>query len=245
MHGDYARHRFQMLAHLIEIQPLRGLLQQYTDGVVQQFDCAGDHHQCDDAARDRVELIPAGCEHDQGGCDHGYRTQCVVHHFKERGLHIHIVAALRGKNGDGDDVGHQPQYADEQQKPNIADRRFGIAEQSHACLEQRVDAHEQQHQRTACGGDDLKPCPTPGAGAVGFAAHQYGGDGRGDQYGNISEHMPGVGEQRQRIGDERRHDLDDEHGDGDGQCRHQPLLIPLDMGGGMRMRHDLSFRQSR
>ena len=89
-----------MLANLVEVKPLRGLFQQYLDRVGQQLDGPGNHHQCDDRAGHGIETIPAGGNHDQRRSYYSHGAECVVHHFEECGLHIHIVFALRGENKD-------------------------------------------------------------------------------------------------------------------------------------------------
>ena len=197
MHSKHMRHVFQMFAYLIEVKSIRCFLQQHLDRVVQQLDGARNHHQCDDGTGHGVEAIPSGGDHYQGRGHHGHRAKCVIHHLEERGLHIHVVFALRGKDENRDDICGKTQNAREQQQADIVDFRFGTAEQTHAGLHQRIDANDEQHHGTCGSGEHLKPGPAPSTSVVGLAAHQYGGDCGCRQHGHVGEHMTGIHQQGQ------------------------------------------------
>ena len=197
MDGHDVRDILQMRTYFVEIQSVRGLLQQHFQRIAQQLHRTWNHQQRDQAAGDGIEAIPPGEHHDHGRRYDRHRAQGIIHHFEERGFHVHVVVMLPGKDDDRADIGSQTQNAEEQQQPTVRHMFGGSSEQSHPRLDQRIQSDEQQDHRSRLRGQHLKPGPTPGAGAVGLSTHKHRRHRRCNQHRHVREHMPGIHQQCQ------------------------------------------------
>ena len=75
----------------------------------------------------------------------------------------------------------------------------------------RLEGHEEpddgEHARLERGPDDLGATHAPGGAVRGRTRGQLGGRQGHGQAGDVGEHVPGVGQQRQRSGDKGADDL--------------------------------------
>ena len=87
-------------------------------------------------------------------------------------------------------------------------------------------ADREQHRGLRRGGQHLGAPVPPGPVLGGRASGQHRGHQGQRQPGHVGEHVPGVGQQRQRPGDDRADHLDDQDRRGDAQHDRQRTAVP-------------------
>ena len=95
-------------------------------------------------------------------------------------------------------------------------------------LDEHVDRHAEQQHRVGEGGEDLQPVQAervvPAFGASAGELDRGEGHAEAD---HVGEHVAGVGDQRQRVGDDAGHDLHQHEDCEDGERYEEPALVPL------------------
>ena len=92
-------------------------------------------------------------------------------------------------------------------------------------LDDDAAGDDEQHQTVAEGDQHLQPLEAIGALAVRRPAREAEGEPGEKQAGEIGEHVAGIGQQRQRAGDEAAGRLDHHERAGDERCPEHAALV--------------------
>ena len=116
-------------------------------------------------------------------------------------------------------------------RPMAAMRKHGAAEyrlrrhQTPRRLDDDAGGDDEQHQSVAEGDQNLQPLEAVGAPAVRRPAREAEGKPGEKEPGKVGEHVAGIGEQRQRAGDEATRRFDDHECAGDERRPEHAALI--------------------
>ena len=223
VHRVHVRHVEDVGADVGQVDALGGGLHQHVDGLAQQLPGPRQDQRPDQQRGDRVRAVPPGQRDDGGGDQHGDRAERVVDHFQPRGPGIEVAARDPGQQHDRDRVAGQPDHAEDDHRAGGHRRRL---DQPPDRLDQDEPADRQQHRGLRRGGQHLGAPVPPGPVLGGRAAGQHRGHQGQRQPGDVGEHVPGVGQQGQRAGDERADHLDARIVAGDAQHDRQRPAVP-------------------
>ncbi len=133
------------------------------------------------------------------GDDRAGRAEQVAHHVDQRATHVEVVAVAAVE---------QQEHADIDQEAEDGDAQHGAAHhrlrrhQAARCLDDDAAGDNEKHQAVAEGDQHLQSFEAVGALVVRGPARKAEGEPGEEQAGEIGQHVAGVGEQRQRAGDQ-------------------------------------------
>ena len=192
----------------VQVDPARRRLQQDGDHLAQQRDGARHDHEADDDRRDPVGALEPGGQHDDGGDDDRRRAEQVAEHLEVGTPDGERLRLPPAQQREPDAVGDEPDDGDREHETGLdrpGRQDAGDPADDHADPDDRDD--QPVHQR----GEDLGALPPEGA----RGGRGPGGEGRGAERqpdpGGVGEHVPGVGDQRERPGHQPADHLDHQH----------------------------------
>ena len=166
----------------------------------------------DEDGKDRVDRGPAGPEDDERGDDGGERAEEVAGDVQERRAQVEVAAVAAGEDEEGDDIGGEPRRRHRQH--DAAGHRLRVAEAVRG-LDGDPDGDGEEGEAVDEGREHGEPVEAVGALPVGRAAGDAEGEPRHRQRREVGEHVAGVGEERQRAGDDAADDLGDHEAAGE------------------------------
>ena len=205
VHLDHVVLRGERAADLVRVEVARGGLEQDPAGVAQQPVARAEHQRGHHQRGDAVRAREAG-EQDHGAGDRrGDEGEQVGEHVLEGALDVEAAAVGAGEDQRGGQV-----HGDAQRARRPARRAPST---SGGSTSRRIPSttmtHGQRHQRGAVhlGGEDLGAPEAEREAAAGRAPREPGGEQRERDRAGVGEHVGGVGEQRERGGQDARHHL--------------------------------------
>ena len=93
------------------------------------------------------------------------------------------------------------------------------------------------HERSKCGQSE----PAKGVAGIGRATGKLHGQQSKQERGSVGQHMPGIGQQRQRSGDQSACHLNNHKGGSDAKSQQKPfgIFIASGVGMGVGVRHGI------
>ena len=166
---------------------------------------AAQDQQRDQHREQRVDRRPAGRQDHDGSDARRDRAEQVADHVQARRRHVQVAAVAALEHAQHGQVGQQAEHRD--------------AEHGAACdFARRLEAldgfpedpgdHGEQRQRIDEGGEDLHPVMTAGARSADGALADARSEPGQREGGGIRQHVPGVGEQRERAREQSADDLE-------------------------------------
>ena len=222
---DHARMARQRLPDRVGVEVARGALEQHEPALAQQAPGGAQHQRRDDERGDRVGLAEAGGEDDRAGDRRAQRRVEVGHHVRAGALDVQRAALRPRQRPRRAEVDRRPEQADHDHDPALDVGR--VAEPAHGLDADHAGQHEQR------GAVDLRAEDLGAPEAEGEApgrrprrqAQRH--EGEPDRAG-VGEHVRGVGEQRERVRQQARHDLDDH--EAEDQPEREPQLAAVGVG---------------
>ena len=176
----------------------------------------------DGEAGDRVEAVPAGREHERTRDRGAGERREIGRDVQERAAHVQALAVGARQHERRDEVhGDADERDDEHDAAVHVGRRD---EPAHGAVDD-PDADEEQRDPVRLRGEDLGASEPERPRAARGARREPRGDERSRERRGVGEHVPRVGEQRERArddagGDLARHQADDQ----DERDREQPAV---------------------
>ena len=207
VHLDDARHGEDRAADVLGGHAARRRLQEDAHGLAEQPPGAGEHEHADEQRDERVGELPARHDDDDAGDDHAHRAPEVGEHVQQRPAHVEAVASRPVQHARRGEVHGEADRADHEH-PAAGDVRWvGEAPRS---LHEDPDRDDDEQDAVRERREDLGP---PVAEAPLRRRRPPGEPGREQgerQRGGVGEHVPGVGQDGQRVGEQPDDDLHDE-----------------------------------
>ncbi len=240
--GDAGHGRHHLGTEGGDVQPVGRALQQDVRRHPHQAPGAVQDEAGDGNGKQRVDGHPARQGDDHCGGNGGDGAQHVAEHMERCPADVDVAAVAAVEDGERGDVDQEASDGHRQHQPaEHLDRREQPADR----LDSDPDHDRDQRHAVDEGGEHLEAMIAVGAAVVVAApADPEGGVGQGER-SRVGGHVPGVGEERQRAGDEAASDLHDHERAGQ---RHRPEDAPLIAGSFMRAdgsAHDQPFSLSR
>ena len=166
---------------------------------------------------DRVGQGPAGEPDDRGGAEGADRAERVAQDVKVGAAGVEAALARAVQQRQADQVHDQPRRGDGQEEPGPD--RLGVLDPLDRLDHDPAGDAEQRravHQR----GQDLPAEVAVGLGVVGRPLGDPRREQAEGQRADVGEHVPRVGQQRQRAAEPAADGLD--HHEGAGEPQHQP-----------------------
>lgn len=197
-----------VLANLIEIDPLGGVLHEDVHRRAQDAERSGHDQRSDEQPCQSVGLLESGELDDQRGRDDAERSEGIVEDLEERGAHVQAGVLPPGQDEDRSDVRDQPEPPEGEQLPG---RDLGGLGQPRDALDCCIGSHHDQEGGLGQGGQHFDAGESPGALAAGRAQHHGRRDQGHQQPRDIDQRVCRVGEQSKASGDDtaeglREHD---------------------------------------
>jgi multiple sugar transport system ATP-binding protein len=178
-------------------------------------------------ADDRIEAIPPRREDDETCHHRAGEGGDVRRDVDERRAHVHAVAARRSEQRGRAEIDGHAGERDHGHEPSI-DVVWGNQTANRPVHD--PDPDEQERDAVDLGGQDLRsPEPERPAPASGLRG-KPGGDESQRQRDGVAEHVPGVGEQRERVGDDAAGDLEGHQAGDEGERGDEPAAVPPESG---------------
>ena len=209
VHLDHVVLRREQVADLLGIEAARRRLEQDAAGVAQQAVAGAQHQRGHEQGRDAVGAREVGDQDHRAGDRRGDEGEQVGEHVLEGALDVEAAPLGAGEHQRCREVHHDAQDRDQKDRQTVHVRR--VDEAAHAL---QHDHQRERHERRAVelGGEDLGAPEAEGEVAAGGPPREPRGEQRQRDGTGVREHVGGVGQQRQRVGQHTGHDL---HG-------HQP-----------------------
>ena len=202
-----ARHAFpQIVAQSIDVEPVGRPFQQDMGGMANDDPGAAQDEHGDDDGEQGIDGRPARPEDDDGGEDGGDGAQKIAQHMERGRANVQIFAISGAQQSEHQDIHHQPQGGDDEHRPREDLDRL---EQPPDGLEDDPADDEQKRHAVDESGQDLEPVIAVRAPGIGGAPPDTEAQPGERERRGVDQHVPGVGEQRQRAGVNPADHLDD------------------------------------
>jgi hypothetical protein len=232
VHVHHTGHAAQVVPDVVEVEVCRRRLQEHVDGVPHQRERPGQDQHRDQQRHHRVRADEAGAEHHQRGDDHPDGADQVAEHLEIGGPHVQRLVAPADQQRQRHRIREQADDREREHRPGVD---VGRVHHASYALDRQVAADTEQHHGVQQRGQDLGAVQAEGPPRGGWEARDVRRGQRQADGGRVGQHVPRVGEQRERPADERADHLDDHHHGGDAQHDLQPRPV-LRPAGGVRMR---------
>ena len=206
----------------LRVRAARGRLEQHAAGVAHEAPAAPQHQRRDAQRGDPVGGVEAPGEHGETGERGGDRRGHVGEVVQERAAHVQALAARARQRPGGDAVDGRAGQADDQHDRAVDLGRVG--DPLHGRDRDQARQHEQA-DAVDLGAQDLGPPEAERVGAARRALRQAHGHERERDRAGVGEHVTGVGEQRQRAGDQSGDHLDDHEAEVHEQRDREPARV--------------------
>ncbi len=208
-----------------------GGLHQDAHGLGSQPPRPGEDEHTDRDPDDRVHpRPPCELEGDRGD-DHPDRSDGVGEDLQVGTFEVEALLRAGAEQCEGHEVGGEPERGDDQHRRPEDLRGLGQAADR---LVEHVDGHPEQEDRVGEGGQDLQSVEPEGVvGAAGLLREVDRSQGHADPE-HVGEHVAGIREQRERVGDHSHDHLDDhEHGEEHERSEETALVAGAAADGGV------------
>ena len=219
---DIGDRRLQVVLNIGHRHAGRRGFQQDVGGIAHDMPAAPQDDDGDQHRDERVGGRPAGGHDDRRRDDGADGAEQVAHHMNQGAAHVEVLAVAAVEehehadiDGEADGRDHQHGAAHHRLRRHQAPRR----------LDDDAAGDDEQHQPVAEGDQDLQPLEAIGAPAVGRPAREAEGKPGEREPGKVGEHVAGIGQQRQRAGNEAAGRFDDHERAGDERRPEQAALI--------------------
>ena len=207
-----------------DVEAGRRGLDQDAHGARRETPGAGHDPHADRDGDDGVDRLPVRHGDDDAGGDDAERRHRVGEHVDVGALDVEALAGAAAQQRDRDDVDEQAQDGHHEHRPRL-DRRLRIEAQHR--LDEDVPGDDEEEDGVGERGEDLEPVQPErarpvAAGAVGEADRRQ----RHADADGVGEQMGGVGQERERSGEERGDRLDDEEGRREHERDAEPSGVP-------------------
>ena len=206
VHLDDALGRGHSPADLACVDPGRSRFQQDHDRVAQDAPRAREDEERDRHPRKRIRLLPACREHDDRGDRHAGGRGEVGQDVPERGLHVEALPGRPREDPRRNQVDGEPEQCDGEH-PAAEDLRRVVETPDR--LDEDPDRDRDEHETVHERGEDLGALKAEAAVGRGGTRGEPGRTECKAQRPDVSEHVAGVGEQREAARQQPGDDLHD------------------------------------
>src|SRR5690606_33165414 len=156
------------------------------------------------------------------GDDRAHGAQKVAHDVQGRCADVQVLPIAAAQQPEGDAVDEE---ADERDREHRAAQNLDRIEEAPDGLDRDPDDNDQKRTAVREGGEHLNPVITIGPAWVGRPARDPEGDPRESESRRVCQHVPGVGDQRQRTRDQSADSLHHHEGAGEQQREQDATLV--------------------